>query len=251
MTKKDSDKSDDIFEKYIEQEAWSDPFLRLRQTAETHTHPTREMLYDYASGGLDHRETMIMRNHIAFCHACANEVLNIMRIENELMPDESHSNHTGSINDAFTDAPAHLKHFKQTAPGPDDQVSENLKQWFGNLFQGAWKPQPVPSYRGAYDEKTGGTVKRAKVTEVGEQALLLLTPQEGEDVEVSLQVYPSGSTLCLPGLNIHILDKSGAVFMDAEADTDDDGMELAWIRESGDKFSIEISLGDVTLREDL
>jgi hypothetical protein len=79
-----------------------------------------------------------------------------------------------------------------------------------------------------------------------------LTPEEGENVAVSLQVYPAGDAICLPpGLRVVVLDESGATFMEAETDTDEDSMELAWTRESGERYAVKLTFCDFTITENL
>ncbi len=82
--KQNSHNSDHAFCNFLKQEAQSEEYRQLKQATESHTHPTGEMLYDYVTGGLNDEEAMIIRRHIAYCSVCSNEVLNIMRIENEL-----------------------------------------------------------------------------------------------------------------------------------------------------------------------
>jgi hypothetical protein len=140
------------------------------------------------------------------------------------------------------------------------QELEQLKEWFAGLFQGNWQPAELvlaSAYRGTEDKVPDGSVKRAKVINLAEQSVALvvqLTPEEGENVAVSLQVYPAGGANYLPiGLQVMVLDESGNIFMEdkTDADADYDSMELPWIRERGEQYAIKLTLGDFSITENL
>jgi hypothetical protein len=61
-----------------------------------------------------------------------------------------------------------------TTPAVDviPPVFEPLKEWFAGLFQGTWEPAGLvlaPAYRGTEDKVPEGSIKRAKVVNLGEQ----------------------------------------------------------------------------------
>ena len=70
---------------FLGQEARSEEYGKLKEHARKNkAHPTGGMLYDYALGRTDEKDTMKIRNHISFCDDCSDEVLRIMGIEGDL-----------------------------------------------------------------------------------------------------------------------------------------------------------------------
>ena len=70
---------------FLGQEARSEEYGKLKEHARKNkAHPTGEMLYDYALGWTDEKDTMKIRKHISFCDDCSDEVLRIMGIEGDL-----------------------------------------------------------------------------------------------------------------------------------------------------------------------
>ena len=135
---------------------------------------------------------------------------------------------------------------------------ESLKKWFARLFQGNWQPAEMvlaSDYRGTEDKVPEGSIKRAKVVNLGEQSVKLvvqLTPEEGENVAVSLQVYPIDSANYLPlGLQVMVLDELGDIFMEDKTDANCDSIELPWTRESGEQYAIKLTFGNFTITENL
>ena len=137
---------------------------------------------------------------------------------------------------------------------------ESLREWFSDIFREKWLPADLlltPAYRGSDPEAAeGGCVRRAKVIDFKKQSVILvvqLTPEQDEEVAVSLQIYPVEGAICLPiGLQVTVLDKSGAAFMEAATDrADKDSMELSWTRESGDKYTVKLVAGDFIVTEAL
>ncbi len=220
--------------------------------------PLDEVILDYVHNELTEKENKTTSEHMETCERCH---MLAMKMEADLTAWEySFDNDPDSaLEDALGEAG--LKRLENTGLVSGIKyrlVLAKLKELFANLFQGDWHPGELllaPAYRGSEDEDTEGSVKRAKIIDIGEQALLLvvrLTPENGEEVGISLQIYPSGSILYLPaGLHVIVLDQSGDVFMEAEAESKNDLMELTWTRESGDQYSVRISLGDAAVTEKL
>ena len=76
--------NDGDFLTLLAQEARSDNYQEAIRNIEQGPHPTDEMLYDYVWGELDRQEARIIRIHIAFCEICAEEVLRLRLVEEEL-----------------------------------------------------------------------------------------------------------------------------------------------------------------------
>ncbi len=81
--------NDGNFLSFLGEAARSDEYRRLKETQAKarKVHPAREMLYDYVLGWLNEADTVKVRKHISFCGDCADEVLRITRIEDDLEED--------------------------------------------------------------------------------------------------------------------------------------------------------------------
>ncbi len=80
-------KSDENFLNFLGEAARSEEYRKKRQRAEQGLHPSPEILYDYVLNNLDEKEAGIVRKHIGDCGICAEEVLRIRGIEEELEQD--------------------------------------------------------------------------------------------------------------------------------------------------------------------
>ncbi len=213
--------------------------------------PLDEVLLDYVYGDLAQEEYQTVSDHIGKCERCKIEVL---KMETDRTEWEYSFNEDPDA--ALTKAVPSLK--LSDIYGKALISALQLKEWFGNLFVGNWQPAELllaSAYRGPGDRQTEGTVKRAKAVILGRYKILVLvqlTPEAGEDVSVSLQIYPSGGNDYLPaGLQITVLDEYGNIFMDDESGIKNNMMELPWIREAGESYSIRLSLDGITITEDL
>jgi len=80
-------KSDESFLEFIKQGAESDDYQKSKELVERGPHPTGEMLYDYVLNWTGQADDESIMDHITFCSICSKEVLNIMKIEQELEDD--------------------------------------------------------------------------------------------------------------------------------------------------------------------
>ncbi len=81
---KDLFRRDEGFLDHLGREARSERFRNFHQRVEQGPHPTDELLYEYVWGGLDEQDAGMIRVHIAFCGICAEEVLRLRLVEEEL-----------------------------------------------------------------------------------------------------------------------------------------------------------------------
>ncbi len=150
-----------------------------------------------------------------------------------------------------------------------------LSQWLVDVFEVGWQtvetllnqPQlsPVYSFRSvdtafATDESNQpqACVRRAKLidlgTHLGDQTVALVVeiiPESQQNINVLLQVHPSGNQTYLPPmLQLTILDELGQTFLQAQARSADDYIQLQFSGEPGEKFSVEVALGNVSIIED-
>jgi hypothetical protein len=149
----------------------------------------------------------------------------------------------------------------------------NLGQWFQNLFQVGWQTaeallnstetRPAFNFRSvdsssvASPDQSEARVRRAKLIDlrmqgVGYFVALIIELSAGieQNTDVCLQVHPTGSQTYLPpNLQLIILDESGAVFRQAQARRADNYIQLQFNGKSGERFSIRVILGDISLTE--
>jgi len=80
----DALKNDENFLQFLAQEARSDDYKERKKQTEQGPHPADDMLYDYVLGNICEHEAQIIREHIAFCGLCAQEVLQLRITEEKL-----------------------------------------------------------------------------------------------------------------------------------------------------------------------
>ncbi len=214
--------------------------------------PLDEVLFDYVYGDLTEKEYETVSDHIRNCERCHIEVL---KMEADMTEWECSFNENPDAVLADILGKSVPEGFKL------DSILKkllNLKEWFRGLFHGEWQPAELvlaSAYRGSADKPSEGTVKRAKAITLGKYKILVfvqLTPEDGENVGVSLQIYPSGGADFLPpGLQIVILDQAENVFMEDESESRNDKMEATWVREAGESYSIQFSLDGIHIKEGL
>ena len=99
-------------------------------------------------------------------------------------------------------------------------------------------------------------VRRAKVLELGmqveQQALLLvltLTPTPDHSLDVNVRLYPTSSQMLPPNLHLGILDEAGTPLLEEHTHADDDWVQLNFSGSTGDRFTIQLTLGSTHFRE--
>ncbi len=150
----------------------------------------------------------------------------------------------------------------------------NLSQWLANIFETGWQTVDTvlnPSdfelafrFRSANSELETDSeqpdvgLRRAKLIDLGMQlagysiALIVeLKPESEQRTNILLQVYPTGNRLYLPPLlQLIVLDESGAIFLEAQARTTDNYIQLQFSGTPGELFSVKLALGDISFIED-
>jgi hypothetical protein len=153
------------------------------------------------------------------------------------------------------------------------QTLVNLSQWLSQVFEGSWQPveallAPAQTnlafcFRGADSfSKTDSDypedrVRRAKLINLGVQlagyfvALFVeIEPESDEKTAIRLQIHPTGSQTYLPpGLQLMVLDESGAIFLEAQARHADNYIQLQLSGKPGEQFSVKVALGEVSMTE--
>lgn len=148
----------------------------------------------------------------------------------------------------------------------------NLSQWLVNIFDGSWQTvesllnpeQFTPAFRMRSADKTtiasnnSPTISRAKSINLGVQianqpfALVIdFTSVDESKKDIRLQVHPSGNQIYLPpALQLIVLDETGLVFLEAQARSVDNYIQLQFSGLPGEKFSVKVALGEASITED-
>ncbi|HEY9711058.1 MAG TPA: DUF1822 family protein [Oculatellaceae cyanobacterium] len=149
----------------------------------------------------------------------------------------------------------------------------NLSQWFTDVFETGWQTVEAllnPAeldlafrFRSAdsavliESEQSDSGHRRGKLIDLGIQladrpvALIVeLTPEDGKR-NILLQVHPTGNQIYLPPLlQLTVLDESGLIFLEAQARSADNYIQLQFSGLPGEQFSVRVALGDARIVED-
>jgi hypothetical protein len=146
-----------------------------------------------------------------------------------------------------------------------------LDQWLKNFFEAGWQTveellpsqaQLAFSFRSASNleteksDKSATIVKRGKLLYLRKQskdepiALLIgLQPTEFPEINISVEVHPTGKQIYLPqNLKLILLDEAGEVVMQAQAKSTKK-IQLEFSGEPEESFSIKVALDDVSITE--
>ena len=154
----------------------------------------------------------------------------------------------------------HLRHIGQTQ---SVKRPINLSQWFDNLFESGWQSieavLDTPSANLALSLRSTpeAEVLRGKPIDLGiqyqSQAVVLvvaLTPQNEQEIDISVEVHPkSGQTYLPPNLRLMVLDNLGEAVMEAIARSANSNIKLQFSGSPGERFSVKVALGDVSVSE--
>jgi hypothetical protein len=150
----------------------------------------------------------------------------------------------------------------------------NLSQWLANVFESGWQtveslfnpaePELAFRFRSADSatltdiEQPSAGIKRAKLIDLGMQlvgypvALVVeLVAESEERSSILLQVHPTGNQPYLPPfLQLIVLDESTEVFLEAQARSADNYIQLQFSGRPREQFSVKVALGDASIIED-
>ncbi|HEY9636963.1 MAG TPA: DUF1822 family protein [Coleofasciculaceae cyanobacterium] len=150
----------------------------------------------------------------------------------------------------------------------------NLSQWLTNVFDTGWQaietllnpaePDLAFSFRSIDNAVLVDSqlpevgVGRGRLIDFGTQladspvALVVeVIPQSEQRKDIVLQVHPTGNQAYLPPLlELTVLDESGLVFLEAQARSADNYIQLQFSGLSGEQFSVKVALGEVSVMED-
>ncbi|KAF3886926.1 MULTISPECIES: DUF1822 family protein [Nostocales] len=147
----------------------------------------------------------------------------------------------------------------------------NLSQWLTGVFDAGWQtleslwnqPELRPGYAFRSSEivdrmpESDSLTKRGKLIDLGiqiaNQPVMLIVeirPDINSQTSVRLQVHPTGnSSYLIPGLQLTVLDGSGAVFLESQARSADNYIQLQFQGEPGEQFSVKLGLNDASVTE--
>ncbi len=151
----------------------------------------------------------------------------------------------------------------------------NLGQWLNNIFETGWSAaesllnpeQLIPAFgfrraellesNLSESEIAKNRVSKAKLINLGlyfgERNLVLLVEIDAEEngnISVTLQVHPSPNDIYLPeGLELKVLESSDEVFMEAQARSRDNYIQLQFSGQPKEVFRVEIILDSIKFSE--
>ncbi|GAA6621714.1 DUF1822 family protein [Scytonema sp. NUACC26] len=147
----------------------------------------------------------------------------------------------------------------------------NLSQWLTGVFDAGWQtleslwnqPELRPGYAFRNNEIVDRTsannsiARRGKSIDLGiqiaNQPVILIVeirPDTDSQMSVRLQVHPTGkNSYLVSGLQLTVLDGSGAVFLESQARSADNYIQLQFKGEPGEQFSVKLGLNDASVTE--
>lgn len=150
----------------------------------------------------------------------------------------------------------------------------NLGQWLDNIFTAGWSTvesllnpkqllpawgfRNVDSVDSNWEQsELTNNVQRAKLINLGIQLkdrpvvlLVDISPEENGSIAVTLQIHPSSNDAYLPEtLILRVVESSGQVFMEAQARSRDNFIQLQFSGQSQELFTVQIVLNDAELTE--
>jgi hypothetical protein len=144
-----------------------------------------------------------------------------------------------------------------------EETRTKLSQWLQGVFEQSWQaidalvsPEANLALR-ASNAESGA--KRGKLINLGMQlggetvALLVTVTEEAEEkLGVLVQLHPAGGKKYLPAnLKLTLLSKAGKTLQEVTSRSQDNYIQLKSFKaKPATRFSLEVSLGDVSVRED-
>jgi hypothetical protein len=161
-----------------------------------------------------------------------------------------------SVASSLTKATEHLSEYLQ-------ETRTKLGQWLEGVFESSWQtidtlisPEAMVAF-GVRNADSGA--KRAKLIDLGMQlenqsfALLVTVTEEIEErLSISIQLHPMREKRYLPpNVKLALLSKARKTLQEVISRSQDNYIQLKPFKgESGKRFSVEISLNDVKIKED-
>lgn len=140
----------------------------------------------------------------------------------------------------------------------------NLQQWLVNVFEEGWQelsavlaPQPA-LLTGSLRSAEKAFAIRGKLINLGKQMtaqsvilVVSLSQETLQEMDIIVEVHPTIGQAYLPqNFKLMVLDFEGATVMEAQARSSNKNIQLQFSGESGERFSIKVALGNVSVIED-
>jgi hypothetical protein len=156
-----------------------------------------------------------------------------------------------------------LAQASEKLPGYIQESRTKLTQWLQGIFDEAWQAIDAlisPEANLALSTRnTESGAKRGKLIDLGMRLgsytvalLVTITQDTQEKLSISIQLQPTGGERYLPpNLKLTLLSKAGKTLQEVASRSQDNYIQLLPFKgEPGKRFSIEVSLLDVSVRED-
>ena len=152
------------------------------------------------------------------------------------------------------------------------QIPVNLSRWLENVFEEGWQNLEAllgianlawsfrsPNQLGDMRRDRPETIVRGgKLIDLGIQLaghpvalVVTLVPEADQKINVILQLHPAVGQMHLPqSTRLIVLDKSGEIFLEVQARSADNFIQLQFSGIAGERFSVEVALGVASIRED-
>lgn len=148
-----------------------------------------------------------------------------------------------------------------------------LSQWLENVFDTSWQTIEAllgstqtnlafsfrrnENFKETSSQHHEASVRRGKLIDLGLQlaghsvALIVQLRQASpQKTDILIQVHPTGSqTYLQPLLQLVVLDESKEIFLEAQARSADNYIQLQFSGKPRERFSVKIALGDVSMTE--
>ncbi len=159
---------------------------------------------------------------------------------------------------------AHLSEFSLAQPATPDGNWHQIGQWLQDVFSGGWQTVDsllghnglALSFRraevGEPKAVTEGQVQQAKLIPLSRVSVVLVVdcyPQDHQRL-FCVQVHPLANGVCLPvDLRLVIADDVDHPLLEAQANPDDDCLQLQFSGYPGERFSVAVTLGEESITE--
>ena len=150
----------------------------------------------------------------------------------------------------------------------------NLSNWLDNVFEADWlrvedlfylwadnlalgprsKQLPNNQENSEQESVSRGKIIDLKIQLVNYKFALIVTltsANQDQEIDICLRVYPTGNQTYLPqSLQLSVLDKTGIACVEMSAKNEDNWMELEFTGQTGERFTVKLTLRDISITED-
>lgn len=157
---------------------------------------------------------------------------------------------------AIADFPEYLNQFKQPI-----LPRVNLSQWLDNYFEQGWQKledlfsldelTPAFSMRSSFMERGKQICLTTQVTQQTIILVVKLNPQSENGTNIIVEARPQSGRLYLPeNLQVKVLNEHKEAVMQATASSSNQNIQFDFNVDSGECFSLQITLGEDSVIED-